>query len=382
MKAGLIYEIESIKPHAPDHEYRIFWETMAQIELADQLGFDSVWTVEHHFLNEFSYSSAPEVFLACVSQRTRQIRVGHGVVVLPFNHPVRVAERIAVLDIMSNGRVEFGTGRATTMNELLGFHIAPAETRPRWAEAIEMIPRMWREDPFGYRGTYWTVDPPQSVIPKPIQKPHPPLWVAATNPDTFALAASRGLGVLCFTLGIELPEVRQRVQIYRDGIAKACPVGLAINDQVSMNLMGLIADDAREAEKIARDAVLWYVRRGFELVSSVARAAAAEESYKYLSNAARYDPEQITGDYYEFLKENDLIAVGVASEALRIASLYREMGADQVLFFFQFGAIPHERIMRAIEIVGREVLPEIHSWKTPGSIRPIADRSRGAGASA
>src|SRR5258708_5382056 len=110
MKAGLIYEIESIKPHAADHEYRVFWETMEQIELADRLGFDSVWTVEHHFLNEFSYCSAPEVFLACVTQRTRQIRVGHGVVVLPFNHPVHVAERIAMLDIMSNGRVEFGTG--------------------------------------------------------------------------------------------------------------------------------------------------------------------------------------------------------------------------------------------------------------------------------
>ncbi|HUA33249.1 MAG TPA: LLM class flavin-dependent oxidoreductase [Candidatus Binataceae bacterium] len=371
MKAGLIYEIESIKPHTPDHEYRIFWETMAQIELADSLGYDSVWTVEHHFLNEFSYCSAPEVFLACVSQRTRQIRIGHGVVVLPFNHPVRVAERIAVLDIMSNGRVELGTGRATTMNELLGFHVAPADTRPRWAEAIEMIPRMWREDPFGYRGNYWMVDPPQSVIPKPIQKPHPPLWVAATNPDTFALAASKGLGVLCFTLGVELPEVQNRIQIYRDGIAQACPVGLAINNQVSMNIMGLVADDPAEAEKIARDAVLWYVRRGFELVSSVARAAAAEQSYKYLSNAARYDPEQITGDYFEFLKENDLVAIGGADEALRIARIYREMGADQVLFFFQYGAIPHERIMRAIEIVGREILPEIHSWPTPGAITPI-----------
>ena len=119
MKAGLIYEIESVKPHAADHEYRVFWDTMQQIELADRLGFDSVWTVEHHFLNEFSYCSAPEVFLACVTQRTKQIRVGHGVVVLPFSHPIRVAERIAILDIMSNGRVEFGTGRATTMDELV-----------------------------------------------------------------------------------------------------------------------------------------------------------------------------------------------------------------------------------------------------------------------
>ncbi len=376
MKAGLIYEIESIKPHRPDHEYRIFWETMEQIELADRLGFDSVWTVEHHFLNEFSYCSAPEVFLACVSQRTTNIRIGHGVVVLPFNHPVRVAERIGVLDIMSNGRVELGTGRATTMDELMGFGVRPEETRPRWAEAVEAIPRMWREDPFMMRGKYWRVEPPVSVIPKPIQKPHPPMWVASTNPDTFLLAAERGLGVLCFTLGVELGEVKRRVELYRERIATAKPVGLTINNQVSMNIMGLFGDDPRKVEEIAREAVLWYVRRGFELVSSVARAASRDDSYKYLGTASRYDPSEITRDYYHFLKENDLIAVGPPSEALRVARRYRESGADQILFFLQYGAIPHEHVMRSIELLARDVLPEIHSWQTSGCITPVDSKAQ------
>ena len=125
MKAGLIYEIESVKPHAVDHEYRVFWETMAQIELADRLGYDSVWTVEHHFLNEFSYCSAPEVFLACVTQRTKQIRVGHGVVVLPFSHPVHVAERIALLDIMSSTAIR----SATRTGWLNGNTTTPCPTR-------------------------------------------------------------------------------------------------------------------------------------------------------------------------------------------------------------------------------------------------------------
>jgi natural product biosynthesis luciferase-like monooxygenase protein len=374
MKAGLIYEIESVKPHAPDHERRVFHETMEQIELADRLGFDSVWTVEHHFLNEFSYCSAPEVFLACVSQRTRRIRIGHGVVVLPFNHPVRVAERIAVLDIMSDGRVEFGTGRATTMDEILGFGSRPEETRPRWAEAIEMIPRMWREDPFSHRGRFWTVEPPVSIIPKPLQKPHPPIWVAATNPDTFRLAGERGLGVLCFTLGVPLNDVAPRLNLYRDTIKQARPVGLSINNQVSMNIMGLVGDDASATEEIAREAVLWYVRRGFELVSSVARAAAGEKSYEYLSGAARFDPSQITGDYYAFLKEGDLIAVGRPAEALRVARRYRELGADQVLFFLQYGAIPHERILRSLELIARHVLPEIHSWTSPGGVTLVENR--------
>jgi alkanesulfonate monooxygenase SsuD/methylene tetrahydromethanopterin reductase-like flavin-dependent oxidoreductase (luciferase family) len=330
-----------------------------------------VWTVEHHFLNEFSYCSAPEVFLACVTQRTKRIRIGHGVVVLPFNHPVRVAERIGVLDIMSNGRVELGTGRATTMDEMLGFGVPPEDTRPRWAEAVEAIPRMWREDPFTMRGKYWTVEPPVSIIPKPIQKPHPPIWVAATSPNTFLLAAERGLGVLCFTLGVELPEVASRIQLYRERIKNPAPVGQTINSQVSMNIMGLIGDDPRETEQIAREAALWYVRKGFELVSTVTQGSHVDDSYKYLNTASRFDPSQITRDYYEFMKEGDLVAVGGADEALRVAKKYHDTGADQVLFFLQYGGISHERIMRAIELIGERVLPEVQSWKTTGGITSV-----------
>lgn len=368
MKAGLIYEIESVKPHEPDHERRVFWETMEQIELADRLGFDSVWIVEHHFLSEFSYCSAPEVFLACVSQRTSRIRLGHGVVVLPFNHPVRVAERIATLDIMSAGRVEFGTGRATTMTEIGGFGMQPAETRPRWSEAIEMIPRMWREEPFGHRGRFWTVDPPVSIIPKPIQKPHPPLWVAATNPATFELAGQRGLGVLCFTLGVALEEVARRLALYRAAIARAHPVGLSINNQVSMNIMGLVGDDPLNSEAVAREAVLWYVRRGFEIVATVAKAAPDEPSYAYLERAGRFKPDEIGADFYNYLKQADLIAVGAPEQALRIARRYHDLGADQVLFFLQYGRIEHRRIMRAIELIAERALPDIQSWPTQGGV--------------
>ena len=136
-----------------------------------------------------------------------------------------------------------------------------------------------------------------------------------------------------------------------------------------MNIMGLVGDDPRETEEIARQAVLWYVRKGFELVSSVAQAGHTDESYKYLTTASRFDPAQITRDYYEFLKEGDLLAVGTPAEALRVARRY--YGADQVLFFLQFGAIPHERVMRSIELIGQQVLPEIHSWRTPGGVTMV-----------
>jgi alkanesulfonate monooxygenase SsuD/methylene tetrahydromethanopterin reductase-like flavin-dependent oxidoreductase (luciferase family) len=262
------------------------------------------------------------------------------------------------------------------MDELLGFGVRPEETRPRWAEAVEAIPRMWREDPFTMHGKYWTVEPPVSVIPKPIQKPHPPMWVAATNPTTFGLAAERGLGVLCFTLGVELAQVAERINIYREGIKRARPVGQTINNQVSMNIMGLVGDDPYEAEHIAREAVLWYVRKGFELVSSVAAASKTDESYQYLKTASKFDPAKFTLDYYDFLKDGDLIAVGAVDEAVRVARRYRELGADQVLFFLQYGGIPHDRIMKSIDLIGRQALGEIHSWKTPGGITAAQPAAR------
>jgi alkanesulfonate monooxygenase SsuD/methylene tetrahydromethanopterin reductase-like flavin-dependent oxidoreductase (luciferase family) len=177
--------------------------------------------------------------------------------------------------------------------------------------------------------------------------------------------------VLCFTLGVELAQVAERIGLYREGIKHAHPVGETINNQVSMNIMGLIGDDPRETEAVAREAVLWYVRKGFELVSSVAPGGHTDESYRYLTTAAKFDPAQITRDYYEYLKEGDLIAVGGPEEALRLAARYRDIGADQVLFFLQYGAIPHDRIMRSIELIGQHVLPEIHSWKTSGSVTPV-----------
>ncbi|HBZ71841.1 MAG TPA: LLM class flavin-dependent oxidoreductase, partial [Deltaproteobacteria bacterium] len=178
MKIDLLYEIQIPKPHDERSEYRAYWEAMEQIELADRMGFSTAWAVEHHFLTEFAHSSAPEVFLAAVAQRTQRIRVGHAVTLLPypFNHPIRVAERIGALDIVSNGRVEFGTGRSSAY-EQEGFEVAPDETREMWQEALEMIPRMWSTEEFSHDGKYFRI-PRRNVVPKPIQKPHPPIWVA------------------------------------------------------------------------------------------------------------------------------------------------------------------------------------------------------------
>src|SRR5436305_6642558 len=191
MRFGIFYEHQQPRPWEEGSTERLLNDALEQVELADRLGFDYVWEVEHHFLEEYSHSSAPEVFLAAASQRTKRIRLGHGIVQLPlaFNHPARVVERAATLDLISDGRVEFGTGESSSEAELGGFMIPRVEKRDQWLEAFDAITRMFVEEPFaGYKGK-WLEMPVRNVMPKRLQKPHPPMWVACTRPETIQLAA-------------------------------------------------------------------------------------------------------------------------------------------------------------------------------------------------
>ena len=216
MKFAIFYEITVPRKWGPGAEARVFHEVVEQVQLAEQVGFDTFWTVEHHFLDEFSHCSAPEVLYGYIAAKTSKIRIGHGVRLLPapYNHPARVAEMGATLDIMCNGRLEFGTGRSATMLEMGGFGIDPADTRGMWEESLSMLPRMWQDDLFSHQGKYFSV-PPRHVIPKPVQKPHPPLWMACTSPTSHELAGKKGLGLLSFTLALNLQEVGRRVQRIR-----------------------------------------------------------------------------------------------------------------------------------------------------------------------
>src|SRR6266480_1964964 len=201
MKFGMFYEHQLPRPWQPDSEHQLIKDALEQVELADNLGMDCVWEVEHHFLEEYSHSSAPEVFLAACSQRTNRIRLGHGIVQIPFNfnNPARVVERIATLDLVSDGRVEFGTGESSSEAELGGFVIDRSTKRDQWDEALDAVTRMFVEEPFaGYDGRFLEM-PPRNVVPKPLQKPHPPLWVACSRRETIHLAATKGLGALSFS---------------------------------------------------------------------------------------------------------------------------------------------------------------------------------------
>ncbi len=247
MRFDLLYELQMPKPHDERSEWRCYHEALEQIALADRLGYDTVWAVEHHFLTEFAHSSAPEVFLAAASQRTERIRLGHGVTLLPhqFNHPIRVAERVAALDILSNGRVEFGTGRSSQF-EQAGFGVDTAASRDMWQESLEMIPRMWTEDPFEHQGRFVSV-PPRSIHPKPLQQPHPPIWCAATSPQTWELAGRNGIGILGLTIFVSVPQLADRVRAYRAALRDAKPVGKVVNDRVGAFTIVHVADSPAAA---------------------------------------------------------------------------------------------------------------------------------------
>ena len=231
MQFGLLYELQA-PPGASESD--IFHQALEQIELADELGFDYVWQVEHHFLENYSHSSAPEVFLGAVSQRTRRIRIGHGVVTLlpAMNPPARVAERTATLDILCRGRLDVGTGRASTVEELGGFDVDPEATREMWRESLTEIVKMWTESPYpGHAGTHFSM-PARNVIPKPVQQPHPPLWVACTDPETIQVAARAGIGALSFSIGS--PErMAERVQLYHEQFNETKPIGRPANRRLA-----------------------------------------------------------------------------------------------------------------------------------------------------
>jgi alkanesulfonate monooxygenase SsuD/methylene tetrahydromethanopterin reductase-like flavin-dependent oxidoreductase (luciferase family) len=197
MKFGIFYELQLPRPWEVDSEHKLYKNALAQCELADALGFDYAWEVEHHFLEEYSHSPAPEVFLGAASQRTKRIRLGHGIFQLTTNHPAKVAEKVAALDLLSDGRVEFGMGESASITELEPFGVDMERKREIWEDAVRALIPMFRDGGSSYDGPHFKF-PLRNVLPKPLQKPHPPLWVACSQLQTIEMAGRRGMGALGF----------------------------------------------------------------------------------------------------------------------------------------------------------------------------------------
>jgi alkanesulfonate monooxygenase SsuD/methylene tetrahydromethanopterin reductase-like flavin-dependent oxidoreductase (luciferase family) len=386
MKISLFYELQLPRPWDDGSEERLIKEAIEQIELADSLGFHCVWEVEHHFLEEYSHSSAPETFLAALSQRTKNIRLGHGICsLLPaYNHPARLVERAAMLDLLSGGRVEFGMGESTTKAELFGFGASLEAKSKIFDEVVREIPKMFTEVPYpGFEGQYFSM-PPRNIIPKSKQKPHPPLWMACSNVGKIEHAARLGIGVLFFAFS-DPESARQNVEAYyRTMEAESVPVGYTVNPQIVVNVGFHTHRDEQVALDRGMDGVqffayslLHYAYFGEHRPGVTDVYAEFEKNRNALGlgrgsvkaegrNLAIVKPtaeEQALERSIPFLVPGALQslrgAVGSVDQVRNYLRAYENVGVDEVMFNAQHGKTRHEHIMESIELFGREVLPEI-----------------------
>ncbi len=352
MKFGIFYEHSVLKPWDDGSEQRVYMQAVEQVIAADELGFDQVWEVEHHFLEEYSHSPAPEVFLSYCAALTKQIRLGHGIALMlpPVNHPARVAERAAALDLLSGGRLEFGTGRSATWTELGAFRCEPDDTKEMWDECTRAVVKMWTSDNFSWQGKHFSM-PPRNVIPKPIQKPHPPLWVAVQSPETAVQAGERGMGMLGVTLGAPL-DYQQMVKDYRRAIRNCEPVGEFVNEQVNGVAFMHCGEDDDEAKAVGGMAAAQFGVRAAHLVG----IGGIYPSPAYHSHASAAPLRTRPGDVVGPVREGT--PIGDPEFCIKQLKWWEEVGVDRMVFLINTGeTIRQEKVLASLRLFAREVMP-------------------------
>lgn len=351
MKFGGFYELQLPRPWTRESEHALLKNSLEQVELSDRLGFDYIWATEHHFLEEYAHSSAPEVFLAACSQRTKHARIGHGIVQMsPYiNHPARVAERIATLDLISDGRCDYGIGAGASETELGGFRVPQEEKKIMMLEGARAVIDMMTQEPFaGFEGKYFQM-PARNVVPKPYQKPHPPLWMACSNRASILQAARLGIGALTFSF-IGPEEARKWVEDYYTTFEKeAEPLGLAVNPQFAIACPFLCdRDEKRVLEKGAENYGFFIYGLGhysFFGEHEPGKTDIWDEFKNHPKNFA--PPEGRTQD-----------CVGTPARLRDQLREFENVGIDQVICLSQAGGISHDLLCSSIELFAKEVLPE------------------------
>ena len=354
MRFGVFYELQLPKPWGEGAEHTLVQEAIEQVELADNLGIHHAWAVEHHFLDEYSHCSASDVFLTALAAKTKNIRVGFGIrqVIPHYNPPARTAETVAMLDLISSGRVEFGIGESATRMELRGFGISARKKRELALEAAEQIANMMVMDPYpGYEGEGFSM-PARNVLPKPVQKPHPPMWMACTNRQTIETAARNGLGALAFSF-VDPDEARRWASTYYDIIqSEECvPIGHTVNANIAMVAPFSLNHD--------RDKAVERGIHGFRFFNYAMGALVQKDNV----------PGRTTlwADYMAQATDRKLTrrapGIGTPAEFGDLVRDFENAGVDQVIFLQQGGLNRHDHICESLQLFGDEVLPEFEERK-------------------
>jgi len=352
MKFGIFYEHQLPRPWTEHSEFDLLNEALDQVQLADELGYDFAWEVEHHFLEEYSHSSAPEVFLAAASQRTKNIRLAHGIIQLTTNHPARVAERVSTLDLLSNGRVEMGIGEGSSITELHPFDRRFRDKRDVWEDGVRCLMPMFTEVDWSYQGEYFQF-PSRNVLPKPRQTPHPPLWVACSQLETIEMAGRRGMGALGFQF-VSAEAAQAWVNAYYNSLTKRldklCDYATNPNIAVVSGFMCAPTDEEAIAKSSGwtffQFALGFYSRHGAVAPGSV-------NLWDEYQDWCRTPKGQAA-----LIKGGGLIG---SPETIRRRLLrFEESNVDQVILLNQAGKNTHADICDSLELFAAEVMPEFH----------------------
>jgi alkanesulfonate monooxygenase SsuD/methylene tetrahydromethanopterin reductase-like flavin-dependent oxidoreductase (luciferase family) len=369
MKFSLMYEAQLVDP-TPANEHKILHDIVEQCILAEQVGFDGVWSVEHHGLTRYSHMSAPETLLAFVAGKTKTLEVGHGVVCLPpaMNHPIKVAARIATLDVLSNGRVNFGMGKGSTQQEAGAFGYDLADLPPQIEEMMYLIPKILAEGKVDHDGKYVKI-PARPVHPRPVQQPHPKLYMACTRMESVREAATRGIGALVMGFGGP-DEVAEKVQVYREAFANRPPekqVGFAPNNHVSCMCATVVLGDRERARRIGLRGQryfvecikYWYNNGPIPTVFDEDSEESAAAIHRDMEEFVAYLGEQkieVTQTVLDPFKVAD-DAYGDVEDCLRHVRRLAEAGADEIMFMVQMGGVSQEVMLETIRNIGAHVIP-------------------------
>jgi alkanesulfonate monooxygenase SsuD/methylene tetrahydromethanopterin reductase-like flavin-dependent oxidoreductase (luciferase family) len=384
-------EIQRADPRwSRENERQLIYDTLELAQVAEAAGFDTWWQVEHHGAAEFSMSSSPELFLSLVAQHTSRMRLGHAGVLSPFgiNHPLKIAERSAWLDIVTGGRLEMGLARSSG-SEWENFGVDGSLSRAQTVEVFKMLPHMWNDEPFSWQSELITV-PELTVIPKPLQRPHPPLWVTGTSPEAFQSAGELGIGAIATTmLWSADPHILHLVDTYRTAIA-TCeqPVGAFLNERFGCFTFVHCAPTKEEAVRSrAAEAALWYVNeapRIFRvprqaLIAAIRGVHETQESWRQKNPGndivGEVDPDDPTPvirllnrqwlgmeidpeEAYEVINAIDSTIIGDPDTCREKMKRFAEAGVDRLLCLQQFGGISHDDAVRSTRLIGEELIDE------------------------
>ncbi len=354
MKFGLFYEIQYPKPWEEGGERRLFEESIEQAVLADRLGFDCVWHAEHHFLEEYSHNSAPEIILGAIAAQTKNIRIGHGIKHLTTNHPLRIAEQAATLDIVSGGRLELGLGEGSNTTELHPFGVRFRDKRDHWIDTVKcFLPMFWNES-WSYNSDRFDI-PPRNVLPKPVQKPNPPLWVACSQTETIRQAGRWGMGAMAFAF-LDPMGAEAWVNAYynaflnnQERLAEYAP-----NPNLTSSYAFCCARTDELAIERADGATFFEFALGHYQKNGPFEAGKTDFWGEFLIWKGTEKARQ----KQQYLKDNMLIG-SPATLRKRLRKLH-DLHVDQVLLTAQAGKMSHEHICESMELFAREVMPEFH----------------------